>query len=78
MSLALWVGAMGYFLMRPAVNMRKIISSGSVFRAVIASITPSFLMSIVQSALMVTFVRFVVDISMVYTAGVFALSFLLA
>lgn len=75
MSLALWVGAMGYFLMRPAVNLRKIISSGSVFRAVVASIAPSFLMAIVQSALMVTFVRFVVEIDMVYTAGVYALSF---
>src|SRR5699024_6450376 len=27
MSLALWVGAMGYFLMRPALNMRQIVRS---------------------------------------------------
>lgn len=75
MSLALWVGAMGYFLMRPALNLRLIARSGSTLRAVLGSITPAFAMACVQSILMVTFVRFIVDIDMVHTAGVYALSF---
>src|SRR5699024_411249 len=53
MSLALWVGAMGYFLMRPALNMRQIVRSGSTLRAVISSITPAFIMAFIQSSLMV-------------------------
>src|SRR5699024_8235648 len=75
MSLALWVGAMGYFLMRPALNLRLIARSGSTLRAVLGSITPAFAMACVQSLLMVTFVRFIVDIDMVHTAGVYALCF---
>ncbi|HEY4534496.1 MAG TPA: YhgE/Pip domain-containing protein, partial [Enteractinococcus sp.] len=75
MGLALWVGAMGYFLMQPAINVRRIMATDSRLRAVLASITPAFLMAFVQSALMVTFVRFVVDIDMAQTAGVYALSF---
>ncbi|HIW46029.1 MAG TPA: YhgE/Pip domain-containing protein [Candidatus Yaniella excrementigallinarum] len=75
MSLALWVGAMGYFLMRPALNMRQIVRSGSTLRAVISSITPAFIMAFIQSSLMVTLVRFGVGIDMADTAGVYALSF---
>src|SRR5699024_4026381 len=75
MSLALWVGAMGYLLMRPALNMRQIVRSGSTLRAVISSITPAFIMAFIQSSLMVTLVRFGVGIDMADTAGVYALSF---
>lgn len=75
MSLALWVGAMGYFLMRPALNLRLIVRSGSILRAVLGSLTPAFAMAFIQSTLMVTFVRFIVNIDMVHTAGVYALSF---
>ena len=75
MGLALWVGAMGYFLMQPAINVRRIMAANSRLRAVLVSITPAFLMAFVQSALMVTFVRFVVNIDMAQTAGVYALSF---
>lgn len=75
MSLALWVGAMGYFLMRPAINTRQIATSGSALRAIVGGITPAFVMAFVQSTLMVTFVRFVVGIDMANTAGVYALSF---
>ena len=75
MGLALWVGAMGYFLMQPAINVRRIMVTDSRLRAVLISITPAFLMAFVQSALMVTFVRFIVDIDMAQTAGVYALSF---
>ena len=75
MSLALWVGSMGYFLMRPALNLRRIVGSSSTIRAVLASIMPAVLMSLVQSSLMVTLVRFGVGIDMANTAGVYALSF---
>src|SRR5690625_2887551 len=75
MSLALWVGAMGYFLMRPALNMRQIVRSGSTLRAVISSITPAFIMAFIRSSLMATLVRFGVGIDMADTAGVYALSF---
>lgn len=75
MSLALWVGAMGYFLMRPALNLRLIARSGSTLRAVLGSMTPVFAMAFVQSTLMVTFVRFIIEIDMAHTAGVYALSF---
>src|SRR5699024_10558699 len=76
MSLALWVGAMGYFLMRPALNMRQIVRSGSTLRAVISSITPAFIMAFIHSSLMVTLVRFGVGIVIAYTSRVYALSFL--
>lgn len=75
MSLALWVGSMGYFLMRPALNMRQIVSTDSTVRAVLTSVMPAFAMAFVQSTLMVTLVRFGVGIDMVNTAGVYALSF---
>src|SRR5699024_9753698 len=68
-------GAMGYFLMRPALNMRQIVRSGSTLRAVISSITPAFIMAFIQSSLMVTLVRFGVGIDMADTDGVYTLSF---
>lgn len=74
MSLALWVGAMSYFIMRPALNPRRIVTS-SRLRAVIATLAPSVAMSVVQSTLMVTLVRLGVGIDMASTAGVYALSF---
>ncbi|GAA2032722.1 YhgE/Pip domain-containing protein [Yaniella flava] len=75
MGLALWVGAMGYFLMQPAINLRRIATADSRLRAVLTSLTPAFSMAFVQSTLMVTFVRFVVGIDMAQTAGVYALCF---
>ena len=33
MGLALWVGAMGYFLMQPAINVRRIVTTDSRLRA---------------------------------------------
>lgn len=74
MSLALWVGAMSYFIMRPALNPRRIVTS-SRLRAVGATVAPAVAMSIVQSTLMVTIVRFGVGIDMGSTAGVYGLSF---
>ena len=77
-SLALWVGAIGYFLMMPALNVRAIIESRSRVRAIAVSLLPAVLMSLVQSALMVTVVRFWVDIDMSSTAGMYGLSFIVS
>ncbi|OAV59255.1 YhgE/Pip family protein [Enteractinococcus helveticum] len=75
MGLALWVGAMGYFLMQPAINVRRIVTADSRLRAVLTNMVPAFIMACTQSTLMVTFVRFVVGIDMAQTAGVYALCF---
>lgn len=75
MGLALWVGAMGYFLMQPAINVRRIVTTDSRLRAVLSSIFPVLIMALAQSTLMVTVVRFVVGIDMAQTAGVYALCF---
>src|SRR5699024_3368040 len=52
MSLALWVGAMVYFLMLPALHVRQIARSISKLRAVISGITQAFIMAFNQSSLM--------------------------
>ncbi|HRO94857.1 YhgE/Pip domain-containing protein [Citricoccus sp.] len=54
MSLALWVGALGYFLMRPAVRTSMIEDGRPLWRVMLRSMALPALMGAVQSLLMVS------------------------
>lgn len=61
MSLALWVGALGYFFARPALDTASLQRGGSVAGVAMRSIALPTLMSVVQSLLMVTVMVLVLD-----------------
>ncbi len=63
MSLSLWVGALGFFLMVSALNSRMLGSQMPSFVVALASYAPAAAMAVVQSALMVSTVHFMVGIS---------------
>ncbi|MEW1980751.1 YhgE/Pip domain-containing protein [Citricoccus sp. NPDC079358] len=61
MALALWVGALGYFLMRPAVRETMIAERKPLWRVMLRSAALPALMGVVQSLLMVSVIVFGLD-----------------
>ncbi|MFB9073210.1 YhgE/Pip family protein [Citricoccus parietis] len=63
MALALWVGALGYFLMRPAVREQMIADGKPLWRVMLRSAALPMLMGVVQSLLMVSVIVFGLDLT---------------
>ncbi|WP_413542680.1 YhgE/Pip family protein [Citricoccus nitrophenolicus] len=58
MALALWVGALGYFLMRPAIREQMITEGRPLWRVMLRSAALPMLMGVVQSLMMVSVIVF--------------------
>lgn len=58
MALALWVGALGYFLMRPAIREQMITEGRPLWRVMLRSAALPMLMGVVQSLVMVSVIVF--------------------
>ncbi|GAA1125233.1 YhgE/Pip domain-containing protein [Citricoccus alkalitolerans] len=63
MALALWVGALGYFLMRPAVRESMIAEGKPLWRVMVRSAALPSLMGVVQSLVMVSVLVFGLDMT---------------
>ncbi|XKH52553.1 YhgE/Pip domain-containing protein [Citricoccus nitrophenolicus] len=63
MALALWVGALGYFLMRPAVRETMVADGKPLWRVMLRSAALPMLMGVVQSLLMVSVIVFGLDMT---------------
>ncbi|NUL44566.1 YhgE/Pip domain-containing protein [Cellulosimicrobium funkei] len=63
MALALWVGALGYFLMRPAIRESMITEGKPLWRVMLRSAALPALMGVVQSLVMVSVLVFGLDLT---------------
>ncbi|WP_313822557.1 YhgE/Pip domain-containing protein [Citricoccus sp.] len=69
MALALWVGALGYFLMRPAVRETMIAERKPLWRVLLRSAALPALMGVAQSLVMVSVLVFGLDLTPVNPWG---------
>lgn len=76
MGLSLWVGAMGFFMMMPALSARRAASRMLAPFAALLSFLPAAGMAAVQSALMVLVVHLMVGIDMAHLGWAFGIAFL--
>lgn len=74
MGLALWVGALGFFLMMPPLALRWVRSEHSAVAAALASYAPAAAMALVQSVLMLLTVRLAVGIEFAHLGRAFAVA----
>ncbi|QPK93949.1 YhgE/Pip domain-containing protein [Actinomyces sp. zg-332] len=76
MSIALWVGALGFFLMMPVYNKRLLNSKAYGIRVAVFSYIPAAIMSFVQSLLMIIAVHTFVGIEFTKLIPGFFIAFL--
>lgn len=74
MGLALWVGALGFFLMMPPLAVKWVRSKHSAVVAAIVSYAPAAAMALVQSVLMLLTVRFAVGIEFEHLGRAFVVA----
>lgn len=76
MTLSLWIGALAFFLVFPALSGRRVGSNMPAAMVALASYLPSAFVSLLQSVLMVSTVHFLVGIDMVRLGQAFLISFI--
>ncbi len=76
MTLSLWIGALAFFLVFPALSGRRVGSNMPAAMVALASYLPSALVSVLQSVLMVSTVHFLVGIDMTRLGQAFLISFI--
>ncbi|WP_279063821.1 YhgE/Pip family protein [Dermabacter hominis] len=76
MTLSLWIGALAFFLVFPALSGRRVGSNMPAAMVALASYLPSAFVSVLQSVLMVSTVHFLVGIDMERLGQAFLISFL--
>lgn len=76
MTLSLWIGALAFFLVFPALSGRRMGSNMPAAMVALASYLPSAFVSVLQSVLMVSTVHFLVGIDMERLGQAFLISFL--
>lgn len=76
MTLSLWIGALAFFLVFPALSGRRVGSNMPAAMVALASYLPSALVSVLQSVLMVSTVHFLVGIDMERLGQAFLISFI--
>lgn len=76
MALSLWVGALAFYMMMPALRDELVAGRRSAFGAALRSLGPGALMALVQSALMVIIVHFGVGIEFADLPGAFGIALL--
>ncbi|MDO5644670.1 MAG: YhgE/Pip domain-containing protein [Dermabacter sp.] len=76
MSLSLWVGALGFFLMVNALNARRLGSEMPAIMVALSSYAPAALMAIAQAVLMILTVHVLVGISFSRLAPAFGVAIL--
>ncbi|WIK60049.1 YhgE/Pip family protein [Dermabacter hominis] len=76
MTLSLWIGALAFFLVFPALSGRRVGSNMPAAMVALASYLPGALVSVLQSVLMVSTVHFLVGIDMMRLGQAFLISFI--
>lgn len=76
MTLSLWIGALAFFLVFPALSGRRVGSNMPAAMVALASYLPSAFVSVLQSVLMVSTVHFLVGIDMERLGQAFLISFI--
>lgn len=76
MTLSLWIGALAFFLVFPALSGRRVGSNMPAAMVALASYLPSAFVSVLQSVLMVSTVHFLVGIDMMRLGQAFLISFI--
>ncbi|MBP1327186.1 putative membrane protein [Leucobacter exalbidus] len=76
MGLSLWVGALAFYMMMPALKPKLMAGRGSSIGVALRSLAPGALMALVQSMLMVGVVHFAVGIELENLAGAFGIALL--
>jgi putative membrane protein len=74
MSLALWVGALAFYLMMKPLSEALVASRRPAWLVALGSFLPGAVMGVVQSALMVTIVHLVLGVDAASLAGLYAIA----